>query len=120
MLTPWVSGRQRSARLAAILGRYQALAERQPELRLEEWAVTVQLLGGLASMHEARTLWAVLQGNAREGLAPPSVDPEQLAGKLRRLSNAEQLALLEIADRVALAPGTIRQRLAAAGIEGDR
>jgi hypothetical protein len=41
LLAPWTSGRQRSARLAAICARYHTLARQQPELTLAEWAVVV-------------------------------------------------------------------------------
>jgi hypothetical protein len=78
------------------------------------------MLGGLATLNEARTLWAVLQDDARDGRAPPGIDPEQLATKLRRLTSGELVALLEVADRVARAPGSIRERLAAAGVRTAR
>jgi hypothetical protein len=118
LLEPWTAGRQRSARLATICARYDALARQRPDLRLEEWAVVVQMLGRLASMQEARTLWALLLDDARDGRVPPGVDPEQLAGRLRALTSSEMVALLEVADRVALAKGTIRERLVEAGVRG--
>ena len=120
LLAPWTAGRQRSTRLAAICARYATLARQQPELRLEEWAVVVQLLGGLATLNEARTLWAVLQDDARDGRAPPGIEPEPLAAKLRRLTSGELVAVLEVADRVARAQGSIRERLAAAGVRAAR
>ena len=120
LLAPWGSGRQRSARLAAICARYATLARQQPELRLEEWAVVVQLLGGLATLNEARTLWAVLQDDARDRGVPPGIEPEPLAAKLRQLTSGELVAMLEVADRVARAPGSIRERLAAAGVRAAR
>jgi hypothetical protein len=116
LLVPWTAGRQRSARLTAICSRYDTLARQQPELRLEEWAVVVQMLGGLATLGEARVLWAMLQDEARDGRAPPGIEPEKLAARLRALTSGELVAVLEVADRVALAPGSIRERLAAAGV----
>ena len=116
LLVPWTAGRQRSARLAAICARYATLARQQPELRLEEWAVVVQLLGGLATLDEARVLWAVLQDDARDGRAPPGIEPEPLAARLRALTSGELVAVLEVADRVARASGTIREKLMLAGV----
>src|SRR5688500_7211540 len=95
LLVPWTAGRQRSAKLAAIVARYDTLARQQPDLRLEEWAVVVQMLGGLATLHDARVLWAVLQDEARDGRAPPGIEPEQLAGRLRALTSGELVAVLE-------------------------
>ena len=120
LLVPWTAGRQRSARLAAICARYDTLARRQPELTLAEWAVVVQLLGGLATLDQARVLWAVLEDDARDGRAPPGIEPERLAAKLRRLTSGELVAVLEVADRVARAPGSIRERLAVAGVRAAR
>jgi hypothetical protein len=120
LLVPWTAGRQRSARLAAICARYDRLARQPPELRLEEWAVVVQMLGGLATLDQARVLWAVLQDEARDGRAPPGIDPGKLAARLRALTSGELVAVLETADRVALAQGTIRERLAAAGVRAAR
>jgi hypothetical protein len=120
LLVPWTAGRQRSARLAAICARYHTLARQQPELTLAEWAVVVQMLGGLATLNEARTLWAVLQDDARDGRAPPGIEPEPLAARLRALTSGELVAVLEVADRVARAPGSIRERLAAAGVRTAR
>jgi hypothetical protein len=114
LLTPWGAGRQRPARLGALCARYDRLARQPPELRLEEWAVVVQMLGGLATLDQARVLWAVLQDEARDGRAPPGIDPRKLAARLRALTSGELVAVLEIADRVARASGTIRERLAAA------
>ncbi len=64
--------------------------------------------------------WAELLDRAREGerRLPGGVDAAALAAKLRRLVPAEQLAVLEVADRVALGTGSLRERLAAAGVEG--
>ena len=107
-------------KLAAIVARYDTLARQQPDLRLEEWAVVVQMLGGLATLQDARVLWAVLQDEARDGRAPPGIDPEQLAGRLRAMTSGELVAVLEVADRVALAQGTIRERLAAVGVRAGR
>jgi hypothetical protein len=50
LLNPWASGRTRSARLTAILDRYDAVADHRPELSLQEWGVVVQVLGALATM----------------------------------------------------------------------
>ena len=120
LLVPWTAGRQRSARLAAICARYDTLARQQPELTLAEWAVVVQMLGGLATLDEARVLWAVLQDEARDGRAPPGIEPEPLAARLRALTSGELVAVLEVADRVARAQGSIRERLAAAGVRTAR
>ena len=120
LLVPWTAGRQRSARLAAICSRYDTLARQQPELRLEEWTVVVQLLGGLATLNDARTRGAVLQDDARDGRAAPGIDPEPLAARLRALTSGELVAVLEVADRVARAQGSIRERLAAAGVRAAR
>jgi hypothetical protein len=116
LLAAWGSCRRRSARLAAICARYDTLASQQPELSLAEWAVVVQMLGGLATLSEARTLWAAVQDDARDRRALPGIEPEQLAARLRRLTSGELLALLEVADKVALASGTIRERLASVGL----
>jgi hypothetical protein len=118
-IEPWSGGRMRSARLAAIIDRYTALADRRPELDLAEWGIVVQLLGPLASVRDAGRLWAEVLDRHRDRLPLPGVDAERLAAKLRRLVPAELVALLEVADRVALATGSLRERLAAAGI-GDR
>jgi hypothetical protein len=78
------------------------------------------MLGGLATLDEARVLWAVLQDEARDGRAPPGIDPGKLAARLRALTSGELVAVLEVADRVAWAPGSIRERLAAAGVRTPR
>ncbi len=118
LLAPWSSGRQRSARLAAILDRYDALAGHRPRLDLHEWGVVVQLVGGLAGMRDISALWAELLDRGRDGEHLPDVDPEELARKLRRLVPAEQVAVLEVADQAAARPGSLREQLAAARVEG--
>ena len=117
LLAPWVGSRQRSARLSSILDRYAELADHRPELTLAEWGVVVQLLGGFARMRDASRVWAEVLDRARDGLPLPGVDAEVLVRKLRQLGSAEQVAVLEVADRAALAQGSIRERLAAAGVE---
>lgn len=118
LIDPWTSARQRSARLAAICDRYGELTGQRPAgLDLHEWATAVQLLGGLASMRDVGRLWAEVLDHARDGRALPGVEPERLSRKLRQLVPAEQIAVLEIADRVALgAEGSLRERLVAAGL----
>jgi hypothetical protein len=118
-LRPWAAGRQRSSRLAAIVERYDAVADQRPQLSKAEWGIVVQLLGSLATMRQVGALWAEVLDRAREGRTLPGVDAEALARKLRQLTTAEQIAVLEVADRVALAAGPLRARLARAGI-GDR
>lgn len=118
LIDPWRASRQRSARLAAIIERYGELTGLRPAgLDLHEWAVAVQLLGGLATMRDVGRLWAEVLDFVREGRALPGVDAERLSRKLRQLVPAEQVAVLEVADRVALdAEGSLRERLAAAGL----
>jgi hypothetical protein len=120
LLEPWSADRLRSARLAAVLGRYATLVRQQrPDLEPEEWAVTTQLIGELASIHDAQLVWAAVQNAARDRRPLPGIDdPERLAIKLRRATAAELLGVLEIADRVALAPGSLplRERLRQAGV----
>lgn len=118
LIDPWRASRQRSARLASILERYDELTGLRPAgLDLHEWAVVVQLLGGLATMRDVGRLWAEVLDRARDGLRLPSVDAERLSRKLRQLVPAEQVAVLEVADRVALdAEGSLRERLVAAGL----
>jgi hypothetical protein len=118
LLKPWAGGRQRSARLAAILDRYDTMAHRRPALDIHEWAVVVQLLPALAGVRDIGALWAELLDRAREGERLLGVDPDQLARKLRQLVPAEQVAVLEVADQVAAAGGPLRERLAVAGVEG--
>ena len=81
-----------------------------------EGRVTVS---GLDSVRDAGRLWAEVLDCARDGRRLPGVEPETLARKLRQMTVAEQIAALEVADRVAVAAGTLRERLAAAGV-GDQ
>lgn len=118
LLRPWEGGRQRSARLAAILDRCDALAGRRPALNRHEWVVVAQLLGGLAGMRDLSASRAELLERAREGERLPGVDAKELADKLRCLRATEQVAVLEVADQVAAARGSLRERLALAGVEG--
>jgi hypothetical protein len=118
LLAPWGGGWQRSARLAAILDRYDAMADRRPALDIHEWAVVVQLLPALAGVRDISALWAELLDRAREGERLLGVDPDKLARKLRQLVPTEQVAVLEVADQVAAADGSLRERLAVAGVEG--
>jgi hypothetical protein len=115
LLAPWTTGRQRSGKLCAIVDRYAELSDHQPEFTLQEWAVIVQLLGGFATLRDLSRLWAEVTDRSRDG-SLPGVDAEVLVRKLRQLGSAEQVAVLEAADRVALARGSIRERLAAAGV----
>jgi hypothetical protein len=117
LLAPWASGRQRSARLAAIIERYDALASsRRPELDLHQWNVVLHLLPALSSWRDAARLWAEIADRHRERRPLPDVDGEQLASRLRALSGPELVALLEVADRAGLAEGSVRERLVAAGV----
>ena len=117
LLAPWDVGRRRSARLAAILERYDALAiGRRPELDLHQWNVVLHLLPPLAAWRDATRLWAEVADRHRERLPLPNVDGEQLASRLRALAAPELLALLEVADRAGLAEGSVPERLAAAGV----
>ena len=118
LLAPWAGGRQRPARLAAIIDRYDALAGRRPALDVHEWGVVAQLLPPLADMRSVSSLWAEVLDRAREGERLPGVDPDKLARKLRQLVPAEQVAVLEVADQVAAARGSLRERLAVVGLEG--
>jgi hypothetical protein len=118
LLQPWAGGRARSARLAAILDRHAAITSHRPALSLQEWGLVVQLLGPLAAMREMSALWAEPLDRARDGGTLPGVVAEALARKLRQLTPAEQVAVLEVADRAALGTGSLRERLAAAGVEG--
>jgi hypothetical protein len=120
LLEPWAAGRQRSARVATICSRYGSLASQQPGLTLAEWGVVAQLLGGLATLDQAKTLWAVLQDEARDGRSLPGIEPERLASRLHAMTGGELLAMLEIADKVSLAQGSIRERLALAGVRASR
>src|SRR5688500_9333177 len=79
LLRPWAEGRQRSARLAAILDRYDAVTDRRPALDVHEWAVVVQLLPALAGVRDISALWAELLDRAREGERLLGVDPDKLA-----------------------------------------
>jgi hypothetical protein len=114
-LEPWASSRQRSAKLVAVLTRYSELVDHRPEFTLKEWAVIVQLLGAFASIRDLSRLWAEITDRARDG-SLPGVDAEALVRKLRQIGSAEQVAVLEVADRAALAQGSIRERLATAGL----
>jgi hypothetical protein len=117
LLEPWALGRQRSARLAAILERYAALtSSRRPELDLHQWNVVLHLLPPLAAWRDAARLWAEVADRHRERLPLPNVDGEQLAARLRGLAAPELLALLEVADRAGLAEGSVHERLTAAGL----
>ena len=116
-LEPWAGSRQRSAKLGAVISRYLELADHRPELTIQEWAVIVQLLGAFATLRDLSRLWAEVMDRSRDG-SLPGIDAETLTRKLRQLVPAEQVAALEVADRAALAQGSIRERLAAAGIEG--
>ena len=117
LLAPWASGRRRSARLAAILERYDALAiGRRPELDLHQWNVVLHLLPALSAWRDAARLWAEVADRYREKLPLPNVDGEQLAARLRALAAPELLALLEVADRAGLVEGSVHERLAAAGV----
>jgi len=117
LLEPWASNRQRSAKLGAVISRYSELANHRPEFTIQEWAVIVQLLGAFATLRDLSRLWAEVMDRSRDG-SLPGIDAETLTRKLRQLVPAEQVAALEVADRAALAQGSIRERLAAAGIEG--
>jgi hypothetical protein len=117
LLAPWGGSRQRSAKLGAVLSRYGELADHRPEFTIQEWAVIVQLLGAFATLRDLSRLWAEVMDRSRDG-SLPGIDAETLTRKLRQLVPAEQVAVLEVADRAALAQGSIRERLAAAGIEG--
>jgi hypothetical protein len=117
LLEPWAAGRLRSARLAAIIERYDALTRsRVPALDLHQWNVVLHLLPPLSSWRDAHRLWAEMADRHREQQPLPGVDGEQLASRLRALAGPERLALLEIADRAAVAGGSVRERLAAAGV----
>jgi hypothetical protein len=116
-LQPWASGRQRSAKLCAVVDRYLELADQRPELSIKEWSIVTQLLGGFASIRDLSRLWGEIADRARDGDLP-GVDTEVLIRKLRQLGSAQQIATLEAADQVAAAEGTIRERLAAAGLTG--
>jgi hypothetical protein len=116
LLAPWGSGRLRSARLAAIVERYDTLANsRRPELDLHQWNVVLQLLPALSAWRDAARLWAEVADRHREHRPLPGVDGEQLAARLHALAAPELLALLEVADRAGLAQGSVRERLAAVG-----
>jgi hypothetical protein len=117
LLEPWAAGRRRSARLAAILERYDTLAAaRRPKLDLHQWNVVLHLLPPLAAWRDAARLWAEVADRHREQLPLPNVDGEQLAARLRALAAPELLALLEVADRAGLVEGSVHERLAAAGV----
>jgi hypothetical protein len=117
LLEPWAAGRRRSARLAAILERYDALVTgRRPELDLHQWNVVLHLLPALSAWRDAARLWAEVADRHREKLPLPNVDGEQLAARLRALAAPELLALLEVADRAGLVEGSVHERLAAAGV----
>jgi hypothetical protein len=118
LLAPWVGSRQRSGKLSAIVDRYAGLADHRPELTLAEWGIVVQLLGPFARVRDASRVWTEVLDRARDGLPLPGVDAEVLVRKLRQLVPAEQIAVLEVADRVELGTGPLRERLAAAGVEG--
>src|SRR5687768_10140122 len=76
-------------------------------------------LGPLATIDDIAGLWGRLMDRRREGRQlPDGVDAEALADKVRRLMLGEQLRLLELADRAAMAAGSLRERLVAAGVEG--
>jgi hypothetical protein len=97
LLAPWASGRQRSARLAAIIERYDTLASsRCPELDLPQWNIVLHLLPALSSWRDAARLWAEVADRHREHQPLPDADGEQLASRLRALSGPELLALLEV------------------------
>ena len=118
LLAPWASGRQRSARLAAIIERYDTLATgRRPELDRHQWNVVLHLLPPLAAWRDAARLWAEVADRHRERLPLPNVDGEQLASRLRGLAAPELLALLEVADRAGLAEGSVHERLTAARVK---
>jgi hypothetical protein len=118
LLEPWAAGRLRSARLAAIIERYDALTRsRVPALDLPQWNIVLHLLPALSSWRDAHRLWAEVADRHRERQPLPGVDGEQLASRLRALPGPELLALLEVADRVGVAPaGTIREKLMLAGV----
>jgi hypothetical protein len=118
LLAPWGADRLRSARLNAVLGRYDALASgRRPELGLHEWNIILHLLQPLSSWRDGQLLWAAIDDRRREKLSLPGVDPEQLVSRLRALTAPEIAAMLEVVDRASLIEGSVHQRLLAAGLE---
>ena len=118
LVQPWIAGRARSARVSAILSRYADVVVHRPQLTIREAGVLGQLWGPLAALDDVGGLWAELLERHREGPPlPDGVDAEELANKVRRLSLAERLGLLELADQVAAALGSLRERLAVAGVK---
>ena len=115
LVQPWAASHTRSARVATIIERYDGLISHRPALDLAEWGIAVQLIGPHASLHRVGTLWAEILDRSREGPLP-GIEAPILAAKLRRLVPAELVAMLEVADRVAVGSGSLRERLAAAGL----
>jgi hypothetical protein len=108
LLRGWSSGRRRSARLAAILGRYGAIASAPPELTPAELAIVRRLLPPLSGMDALSTVWARIADLARDGRLRPAAEAEALARRLRGLTLGEALGLLEAVDRASLTDHTSR------------
>jgi hypothetical protein len=114
LVQPWAVGRLRSARLAAVVDRYRAIAAIRPDLTTDEWVALVRLVGPLATVGDISAAWARLLDRTEEDLLLPAAEAATLAGKIRELSLPEKVSVLEVADRVALSTGSWRERVVAA------
>jgi len=88
--------------LAAILGRYGAVASSPPELSAAELAIVRRLLPPLAGMDALSSLWGRVADLGRDGRLRPAAQAEDLARRLRGLTLGEAVGLLEAIDRAAL------------------
>jgi hypothetical protein len=105
LLQGWSGGRQRSARVAAIIARYGAVASAPPELSEGELAVVRRLVPPLAPLSAISTLWARVADLGRDGHLRPAAQAEDLARRLRGLTLGEAVGLLEAVDQAALTDG---------------
>jgi hypothetical protein len=103
LLEGWSGGRQRSARLAAILDRYAAIAmSRPPELSEAEMAIVRRLVPPLSGMDALSSLWGRIADLGRDGRLRPAAQAEDLVRRLRGLTLGEAVGLLETIDRASL------------------
>ena len=96
-----------SGRINSIIVRYGGILEKDcPKLTTGEWLAIVEILNSTwretesSRLDIARSLWAEIADSGPDGIGEKwEIDVEELAQQVRRMSYAEQCAIIEVVNR---------------------